>query len=94
MFSGRKDVYSVDKPGIVKAMCEHTSIVQEFFQIRVRKWLQIAGAGVFGIKHYWVRYEFAHPEVRCMPIFWLSVTTKTCSKQCMKVNTVQRIKSR
>ena len=59
MFSGRKDVYSVDKSGIVKAMCEHTSTVQEIFQICVRKWLQIVGSSVFGIKHYWVRYKFA-----------------------------------
>ena len=59
MFSDRKDVYSVDKYGLVKAICEHTRIVQESFQIRVRKWLKIVDSGVFGIKYYWVRYNYA-----------------------------------
>ena len=34
-------------------------MVQEYFQTRVTLWLNTVGKRVFGIDHYWVRYEFA-----------------------------------
>ena len=42
-----------------KIINEYTLIVQEYFQARVETWLETVGKKVFGIKHYWVRYEFA-----------------------------------
>ena len=94
MFSGKKDVYFVDIPGIVKAMCELTSAVQEFFQIRVSKLLQILGAGVFGIKHYWVRYEFA-PSRGQIHAHLLAICDKQdILKARMKVNIAQKVESK
>ena len=37
----------------------YSSIVQEFFQLRVKEWLETVGRTVFDIKHYWGRFEFA-----------------------------------
>jgi hypothetical protein len=34
-------------------------VIQEYFQLRTEAWLETVGKDVFGIKHYWVRYEFA-----------------------------------
>jgi hypothetical protein len=33
--------------------------VQEYFQQRIQLWLDTVGKNVFGIKHYWLRFEFA-----------------------------------
>ena len=41
-----------------KLMDSHSIIVQEFFQIRVREWLETIGKKKFGIKFYYLRYEF------------------------------------
>lgn len=38
---------------------DYAIVVQEYFQKRVTKWLETVGKEIFGIKHYWVRYEFA-----------------------------------
>jgi hypothetical protein len=38
---------------------QYTSVIQEYFQQRVVTWLDTVGKQIFGIKHYWVRYEFA-----------------------------------
>ena len=38
---------------------ERTAVVQEYFQKRVGFWLETVGKVIFGMKHYWVRYEFA-----------------------------------
>lgn len=40
-------------------MDEYSIVIQEFFQKRVEIWLETVGHGVFDIKHYWLRYEFA-----------------------------------
>ena len=37
---------------------DHTLIVQEYFQERVKIWLETIGKTIFRIKHYWVRFEF------------------------------------
>jgi len=42
-----------------KALNDYTIVVQEFFQIRVEKFLKSIGFEVLGIKHYWGRFEFA-----------------------------------
>ena len=36
-----------------------TVVIQEYFQIRVQTWIETVGKPIFGIKHYWLRYEFA-----------------------------------
>jgi len=38
---------------------EYSLVVQEYFELRVEAWLRLVGKEVFGIKHYWVRFEFA-----------------------------------
>jgi len=40
-------------------MNRHALLVQEFFQKRVEDFLNTYGREVLGIKHYWIRYEFA-----------------------------------
>jgi hypothetical protein len=44
---------------IVKAMNEYTGVIQEYFQERVKCWFATVGEKIFGIDHYWLRYEFA-----------------------------------
>lgn len=54
-YKGEKDM----DDNYVKYINEYTLVVQEYFQQRVELWLKTIGKTVFGIKHYWVRYEFA-----------------------------------
>jgi hypothetical protein len=42
----------------VEIVNNHTLIVQEYFQERVKIWLETIGKEVFKIKHYWLRFEF------------------------------------
>lgn len=37
----------------------YSAVVQEFFQIKMDNWLETVGKKEFGIKHYWLRFEFA-----------------------------------
>ena len=37
---------------------KYTAIIQEYFQIRLDNWMETVGKKVFGITHYWLRYEF------------------------------------
>ena len=46
-------------PKMSKILNDYSLVVQEFFQQRVDLWLKTVGKQVFGIEHYWVRYEFA-----------------------------------
>ena len=43
----------------IKEVNDLTMVVQEYFQNRVNAWLQSVGRHVLGIKHHWLRYEFA-----------------------------------
>ncbi len=50
------------KPGskkLVEIVNDYTIVIQEYFQLRTEEWLETVGKKIFGIKHYWVRYEFA-----------------------------------
>jgi hypothetical protein len=38
---------------------DYSIVIQEFFQKRVEIWLTTVGKTIFGIDHYWGRYEFA-----------------------------------
>ena len=38
---------------------EFTVVIQEYFQLRVKTWLETVAKDTFGINHYWLRFEFA-----------------------------------
>ena len=46
-------------PKLPKLLNDYSIMVQEYFQKRVELWLNTVGKQIFGIEHYWVRYEFA-----------------------------------
>jgi Helitron helicase-like domain at N-terminus len=46
-------------PRLTEIINDYTVIVQEFFQVRFELWMKHFGEPIFGIKHYWGRYEFA-----------------------------------
>lgn len=42
-----------------KYVNQYSIVVQEYFQLRLKLWLDTVGKTVFNIQHYWLRYEFA-----------------------------------
>jgi hypothetical protein len=56
--AGYSDDY-IEKTSYVHVVNDFTLVVQELFQARVKIWLETVGKKVFGINHYWLRYEFA-----------------------------------
>lgn len=50
---------SNDHVNIIQLMNDHTATIQEFFQYKIEKWMLTIGEQILGIKHYWLRYEFA-----------------------------------
>ena len=42
-----------------QAVNDYLIVIQEFFQKRTKDFLDNIGKDLFGIKHYWIRYEFA-----------------------------------
>ena len=44
---------------VSKHVNQYSIVVQEYFQERVKLWLQTVGRKVFRIQHHWLRYEFA-----------------------------------
>lgn len=55
--SGGKDKWDEEKA--VSLINNHALVVQEYFQLRVKAWLQTLGKDIFGIKAHWIRFEFA-----------------------------------
>lgn len=49
----------VGSPHLVQIVNDYSVVVQEYFQKRVETWLKTVGSKIFGIDHYWARYEFA-----------------------------------
>ena len=49
----------VGSPKMPEIVNDYAVVIQEYFQLRVVTWLQTVGKQIFGIDHYWVRYEFA-----------------------------------
>jgi hypothetical protein len=47
------------KADITKAVKEYSIVVQEFFILKVKQWIETFGRDVFKIEHYFVRFEFA-----------------------------------
>lgn len=48
-----------EEPSASKLVNEYTLVIQEYFQKRVKNWLETVGKNVFNIKHHWLRFEFA-----------------------------------
>lgn len=46
-------------PKLVQLVNENALVIQEYFQKRFEVWMETVGKPVFGINHYWARYEFA-----------------------------------
>jgi Helitron helicase-like domain at N-terminus len=46
-------------PQFIQLVNDYSIVIQEYFQKRTETWLETVGKVLFGIKHYWVRYEFA-----------------------------------
>jgi len=46
-------------PKLVQLVNDYSIVIQEYFQRRTELWLNTVGKEIFGIDHYWVRYEFA-----------------------------------
>ena len=46
-------------PHLVQLVNDYSLVIQEYFQMRTVAWLESVGKTIFGIKHYWIRYEFA-----------------------------------
>jgi hypothetical protein len=40
-------------------LSDFTIVVQQYFQKRVSIWIETVGNEIYGIDHYWLRYEFA-----------------------------------
>ena len=49
----------VGSPKLSRILNDYSIVVQEYYQQRVEIWLNTVGKAIFGIKYYWVRYEFA-----------------------------------
>ena len=49
----------IDDTNYISIVNDYTLIVQEYFQQRIEIWMKTIGKHVFGIKHHWLRYEFA-----------------------------------
>ena len=56
---GRLIDFSANVADRNRAVNDYSIVVQEFFQIRTRDFLATVGKRLFGIRHYWLRYEFA-----------------------------------
>ena len=49
----------LDHTAKVKAVNEYSIVIQEYFHKRVEHFMESVGKELLGIKHYWLRYEFA-----------------------------------
>lgn len=43
---------------LTEILNDYTLVVQEFFQLRFKSWMKHVGLPIFGIAHYWGRFEF------------------------------------
>ena len=65
----------------MKTVSEQALLVQEHFQQRVTQFLETYGRTILGIKHYWVRYEFAkgRGQIHAHLLAITDESTQTCS---------------
>jgi len=48
-----------DRAALNSAVNDYSIVIQEFFQLRTKEFLDTIGKNVFQIEHYWCRFEFA-----------------------------------
>lgn len=46
-------------PRLTEILNDYTIVIQEYFQKRFEVWMETVGKPLFGISHYWGRFEFA-----------------------------------
>jgi hypothetical protein len=85
-------VSDIDK--LHQALNDYTIIVQEFFQIRVDEFLKTIGLEIFGIKHYWARFEFAKSRGQIhLHLLGITDDAKYNKQQTMEVKKKQTTKN-
>lgn len=57
--AGEDNCSSMTKSERIQACNDYAIVIQEYFQFRVQEFMDTIGKEVFGIHHYWLRYEFA-----------------------------------
>jgi hypothetical protein len=67
------------KPTIVN---KFTLVIQQYFQERVKAWLETVGKKLLGIKHHWLRYEFAPSRGQIHAHMRVVCDNKEVMKQC------------
>ena len=67
----------LNSPHLVQLANNYAIVIQEHFQKRVVTWLETVGKDIFGIKHYWIRYEFAPGRGQIHAHYWLFPITMT-----------------
>lgn len=61
VMAGKRDEVervNINTPGFVRLVNEYSIVVQEYYQQRVKNWLETVGKNMLGIENYWCRYEF------------------------------------
>ena len=48
----------VGSPKLTQILNDYTIVVQEYFQLRFHAWMNSCGKNIFGIEHWWGRFEF------------------------------------
>jgi hypothetical protein len=59
-----------------------TLVIQEYFQERVKAWLETVGKRLLGIKHHWLRYEFAPSRGQIHAHMLVICDNKEVMRQC------------
>ena len=78
-----------------RAVLEYSLVIQEYFQVRVQEFMNTVGKHVFGIEHYWLRYEFAKSRGQIHAhILAICKDGKNIQKKCLKKNTMLTSKQR
>ena len=48
----------VGSPKLTQILNDYTIVVQEYFHIHFQAWMNTCGKKIFGIEHWWGRFEF------------------------------------
>ena len=48
----------VGSPKLSQILNDYSIVIQEYFQLRFDTWMETCGKRIFGIKHWWGRFEF------------------------------------
>ena len=67
-----------------KHVNDYTIVTQEYFQLRLKIWLETVGKQLFKIEHYWLRFEFA-PSRGQIHAHMLAIIDKTYINQMFEL---------